>query len=40
VQKHQVSLTGLARGSYEYQMINADKAGNRRISGVLRFRVG
>jgi hypothetical protein len=40
VQKHQVSLTGLARGTYEYQMINADKAGNRRVSGVLRFRVG
>ena len=40
VQAHQVSLTGLARGSYQYQMINADKAGNRRVSGVLSFRVG
>jgi hypothetical protein len=40
VELHRVSLTGLARGSYEYQMINADKAGNRRVSGVLTFRVG
>jgi hypothetical protein len=39
VQKHVVSLSGLARGSYQYQMINADKAGNRRVSGVLSFRV-
>jgi hypothetical protein len=39
VQKHQVSLTGLARGSYQYQIIDADKAGNRRVSGVLGFRV-
>jgi N-acetylmuramoyl-L-alanine amidase len=40
VQKHSVLVTGLARGRYEYQMINADKAGNRRVSGVLTFRVG
>ena len=40
VQQHKVSVSGLPRGSYEYQMINADKAGNRRISGVLTFRVG
>jgi len=40
VQKHVVSLSGLARGRYEYQLINADRAGNRRVSGVLSFRVG
>lgn len=40
VEQHEVLLTGVARGTYEYQMINADKAGNRRISGVLSFRVG
>jgi N-acetylmuramoyl-L-alanine amidase len=40
VQDHTVRLTGLARGSYQYQIIDADKAGNRRISGVLGFRVG
>jgi hypothetical protein len=39
VQDHAVRLTGLARGSYQYQIIDADKAGNRRISGVLGFRV-
>jgi hypothetical protein len=39
VEQHEVLLTGLARGSYEYQIIDADKAGNRRISGVLTFRV-
>jgi hypothetical protein len=37
---HEVLLTGLARGSYQYQMIDADKAGNRRVSGVNGFRVG
>lgn len=36
---HQVLLTGLARGTYEYQMIDADKAGNRYVSGVNRFSV-
>jgi hypothetical protein len=40
VQEHVVSLSGLARGRYEYQLINADRAGNRRVSGVLSFRVG
>jgi hypothetical protein len=40
VQQHQVSLTGLARGRYGYQIIDADKAGNRRVSGVLSFSVG
>ena len=39
VQKHAVSLTGLARGGYQYQIIDADKAGNRRVSGILSFRV-
>ena len=39
VEDHNVLLTRLARGSYSYQMINADKAGNRRVSGVLTFRV-
>jgi hypothetical protein len=34
---HNVLLTGLARGTYEYQMIDADKAGNRYVSGVNRF---
>jgi hypothetical protein len=39
VQKHEVLVTGLARGVYSYQMIDADKAGNRRVSGALSFRV-
>ncbi len=34
---HEVLLTGLARGTYEYQMIDADKPGNRYVSGVNRF---
>ena len=36
-ENHEVLLTGLARGSYEYRMVNADKAGNRYVSGVNRF---
>jgi hypothetical protein len=36
---HEVLVTRLARGSYQYQIIDADKAGNRRVSGVLGFRV-
>ncbi len=39
VQDHEVLLTGLARGSYQYQMIDADKAGNRYVSGANSFRV-
>jgi hypothetical protein len=39
VEDHMVLLRGLARGSYQYQIIDADKAGNRRVSGVLRFSV-
>jgi hypothetical protein len=32
-------MSGLARGSYQYQIIDADKAGNRRVSGIFGFRV-
>jgi hypothetical protein len=39
VEAHMVRMSGLARGYYQYQIIDADKAGNRRISGVLGFRV-
>jgi N-acetylmuramoyl-L-alanine amidase len=37
-ENHEVLLTGLARGSYEYRMVDADEAGNRYVSGVNRFR--
>ena len=39
VEDHEVLLTKLPRGAYEFEIIDADKAGNRRVSGVLRFRV-
>jgi hypothetical protein len=39
VEAHNVLLTGLARGTYDYQMIDADRAGNRYVSGVNSFRV-
>ena len=39
VEQHEVLLTGLARGAYQYRMMDADEAGNRYVSGVNSFSV-
>jgi hypothetical protein len=39
-EKHRVSLSKLAAGTYQYRLINADMAGNRRVTGPFTFRVG